>query len=93
MKRKPTINERLREFVELVVEKKIREAEVSDGSKVPHGSSKHIKDLEIRIADLVKWRDKQKRGSEARANYARIINRLKGELSSARRATAKKKKA
>jgi hypothetical protein len=81
----------LREFVELIIEKRMREADVSDGSRVPHGSNKHIKDLEIRIADLVKWRDRQKRGSEARANYARLINRLKGELSSAKRVAAKNK--
>lgn len=81
----------LDEFIELVVERKMREADVSDGSRVPHGSSKHVKDLEIRIADLARWRDKQRRGSEARANYSRLISRLKGELSSARRAAAKSK--
>ena len=74
-----------------MVERKMREAEVSDGSVVPHGSSKHIKDLEIRIADLSRWRNKQRRGSEARANYARVISRLKNELTSARRASEKKK--
>lgn len=79
----------LSEFIELVVERKMREADVSDGSRVPHGSEKHIKDLEVRIADLSRWRDKQKRGTEARANYSRLISRLKGELSSARRAAAK----
>lgn len=81
----------LDEFIELVVERKMREADVSDGSRVPHGSSKHIKDLESRIASLTQWRDKQRRGSEARANYSRLISRLKGELSSARRAAAKAK--
>lgn len=80
----------LAEFIELVVEAKVREADVSDGSRVPHGSSKHVKDLEARIAGLVTWRDKQKRGSEARANYSRLISRLKGELASAKRAAAKK---
>lgn len=79
----------LSEFIELVVEWKMREADVSDGSRVPHGSEKHVKDLEVRIADLTRWRDRQKRGSEARANYARLISRLKGELSSAKRAAAK----
>lgn len=81
----------LDEFIELVVERKMREADVSDGSRVPHGSSKHVKDLESRISSLVQWRDKQKRGSEARANYSRLISRLKGELSSARRAAMKAK--
>lgn len=82
----------LSEFIELVVEQKVREADVSDGSRVPHGSSKHIKDLESRIESLLGWRDKQKRGSEARANYSRVIQRLKGELNSAKRAAAKGKK-
>lgn len=85
-----TIEESLKEFVsEVLLEKKIREVDVSDGSKVPHGSEKHVKDLEVRIADLSRWRDKQRRGSEARANYSRLISRLKGELSSARRQAAK----
>lgn len=79
----------LSEFIELVIERKMREADISDGSRVPHGSTKHVKDLETRIADLSRWRDKQRRGSEARANYSRLISRLKGELSSARRAAAK----
>lgn len=79
----------LREFVELVVEKRMREVDVSDGSRVPQGSKKHIKDLESRIASLSTWRDKQKRGSESRANYSRLISRLKGELASAKRAAAK----
>lgn len=83
--------ETLKEFVDLVVERRMREVDISDGSKVPHGHSKHIKDLETRIRSLVTWRDKQRRGSEARANYARLITRLKGELASAKRAAAKQK--
>lgn len=69
----------------------MREADVSDGSRVPHGSKKHVKDLEARIASLTTWRDKQKRGSESRANYSRLISRLKSELASAKRAADKKK--
>lgn len=68
----------------------MREADVSDGKRVEFGSEKHISDLEKRISGLVMWRDKQRRGSEARANYARIINKLKAELASARKAAAKK---
>lgn len=75
----------LSEFIELVVERKVREADISDGSRVPHGSAKHIKDLEARITDLARWRDKQRRGSDARANYSRVIQRLKVELSSAKK--------
>ena len=83
----------LKEYVGLVVERRMREADISDGSKVPHGSSKHVKDLEARIKSLTMWRDKQRRGSESRANYARVIQRLKGELASARRAAEKTKAA
>jgi hypothetical protein len=79
----------LEEYVGLVVERRMREADISDGSKVPHGSKKHIKDLEARIAGLSSFRAKQKKGSEARANYSRLISRLKGELASARRAAEK----
>lgn len=85
------IAEHLREFIELFAENKVREVQVSDGSKVKHGSLKHVKDLQSRIASLTMWRDQQRRGSEARANYSRLIARLKGELSSAKKAEAKAK--
>jgi hypothetical protein len=81
----------LREYLALVIERMTREADIDDGTRVPHGSRKHVKDLERRIANMTAWRDKQKRGSESRANYARLINRLKAELASARRAAEKKK--
>lgn len=81
----PSPLQTLEEYVSLVVERRVREADISDGSRVKHGSRKHIKDLEARIAHLVLFRDKQKRGSEARANYSRLIGRLKSELSSAKR--------
>jgi len=83
-------HKQLNVLIDLMVERKIREAEVSDGTIVPHGSNKHIKDLESRIADLNKWKNNQRRGSEARANYARLISRLKSELTSARKASDKK---
>lgn len=82
----------LAQYIKLVVEQRIREADISDGSKVEHGSDKHVSDLKIRIEDLTKWRDKQRKGSESRANYARLINSLKAQLASAQRAAAKKKK-
>lgn len=69
----------------------MREADVSDGSRVPHGSPKHVKDLEARIAELVPWRDRKKRGSEDRAHYSRLISKLRQELGSARRHGSKKK--
>ena len=82
----------LEEYVGLIVaEKRVREADVTGGGRVPHGSRKHVRDLEQRIASLEAWRDRQKRGSEARASYARLVARLKGELASARRAADRKK--
>jgi hypothetical protein len=85
-------NRQLREYVQLVVERRVREADVSDGSRVPHGSSKHVRDLEVRIKSLSMWRDKHKKGSDKRADYSRLIARLKGELASAKRAAGKKKR-
>lgn len=75
------------EFVRLTVEagKRRGAVVVSDGTQVPFGSLKHVKDLERRIQDLTAWRDRMARGSEARANYARLVSRLKAELNSARR--------
>ena len=80
----------LKEYVELVLEKRLREADVTDG-KTDWGSDEHITDLKYRIEDLTKWRDKQRKGTEARANYARLITRLRAELKSAERMNAKLK--
>lgn len=88
----PSPRRTLVEYVDLVVERKMREADISDGSRVPHGSSKHIKDLEARIEQLTMWRNKHKKGTEKRSEYSRLISRLKGELSSARRAIKAKKR-
>jgi hypothetical protein len=89
----------VREYVKLLIDealiaeaKKIREVDVSDGSKAKHGSTKHIKDLETRIVDLKVWQGRQKKGSEARANYSRLIQRLNAELASAKRASKPKEK-
>ena len=82
----------LRELIKLIVlEGRLREAEISGDRKVPWGSDEHISDLENRISELSRWRDKQKRGSESRANYSRLISKLKSELSSARKQNAKMK--
>ncbi|NDD59069.1 MAG: hypothetical protein EBZ47_07475 [Chlamydiae bacterium] len=78
----------LKEFVSLVIESKIREADVTDG-KAAWGSDEHISDLETRIVDLMRWRDRQRRGSEARANYSRLVSKLKSELASAKRHSAR----
>jgi hypothetical protein len=84
----PSPQQTLVEYVVLVVEKKVREADLSDGSRARHGSSKHIRDLERRIKELMHFRDKHKRGSEKRSEYSRLIGRLKSELASAKRAGA-----
>ena len=81
----------LLEFIELVVEaRRMREAEVSGGGRVPHGSKEHVRDLKTRIADMTRWRDSQKKGSEQRANYSRIVSRLKAELRSVTKNAAAK---
>jgi len=78
------------EYVKLLAEtSKMREADVSDGRRVSWGSHDHIEDLENRIADLSRWRDKQKKGTEARANYSRLISKLRSELSSAKKRSEK----
>ncbi len=83
---------KLREFVNLIIERKMREADHSSGGKVPFGSSKHVKDLEKRIKELSTWREKHKKGSEKRAHYARLISTLRQELGNARKAAEKRKK-
>lgn len=81
--------ENLKKYVKLVIESRIKEADVTDG-KAEWGSAEHINDLEGRINDLIRWRDKQRRGSEARANYSRLVTRLRAELASAKRHAARK---
>lgn len=81
--------ENLKNYIRLMIESRIREADVTDG-KAAWGSAEHISDLEGRINDLVGWRDKQRRGSEARANYSRLVSRLRAELASAKRHATRK---
>jgi hypothetical protein len=87
----------VKELMQLLVKeelneaKRVREADISDGSRVPRGSSKHVRDLESRIESLVMWRDRCKRGSEQRANYSRLVSRLKAELASAKHVAEKKR--
>lgn len=82
----------LREYVELIIEKRLSETEVqvSDGKNVPFGHDDHVKDLEAGIADMARRRDAQRRGSEARATFARAIHRMKNELKAARRMAEKR---
>lgn len=81
--------ENLKKYVRLVIESRIKEADVT-GGKAEWGSTEHINDLEGRINDLIRWRDKQRRGSEARANYSRLVSRLRAELASAKRHATRK---
>lgn len=83
-------NSDLKQYISLVVERRLREADVTDG-KTDWGSDEHVADLRNRIEDLTKWRDRQRKGTEARANYARLISRLRAELKSAERLNLKSK--
>ena len=69
----------------LILERKMREAQLTGNKVAAWGSKEHIGDLETRISDMISWRDRQRKGSEARANYSRIVQRLKSELRSAKR--------
>lgn len=75
--------ELLKEFVKAIIgEALVREVDITSG-KAAFGSDEHIVDLKSRIRDLIVWRDRQRKGSEARANYSRIVSRLKAELKAA----------
>jgi hypothetical protein len=78
-------------YIKLIVlqEGKVREADITGDVKVTWGSDAHIADLERRIEELASWRVKQRRSSESRANYSRLIAKLKSELSSAKRQAEK----
>lgn len=80
----------LKQYIQLVLESRLREVDVTDG-KAEWGSDKHVVDLQNRIEDLIKWRDRQRRGTEARANYSRLVTRLRAELKSAMRQASKNK--
>jgi RNA polymerase-interacting CarD/CdnL/TRCF family regulator len=80
----------LKNYIRALVESRLRETDITDGSRVPFGSKKHVADLETRITDLERWRDRQRRGTEARANYARLIGRLRSELRAAGRYAERK---
>lgn len=78
------------EFVQLILEKRIREADVSDGSKAKWGSKKHVADLKRRLKEAEYWRDKQKKGSEKRAYYKGVVNDIKRQLKNALKDSEKK---
>lgn len=76
--------------MQLLLEKRIREADVSDGSKVKWGSRKHISDLRRRLKEAEYWRDKQKKGSEKRAYYKGVVNDIRRQLKNAIKDAEKK---
>lgn len=76
----------LKEYIALLVtEGAVREADISGDKRAPWGSEKHIADIEKRLSDALYWRNKQRKGTEARANYSRLVNNLKSQLASAKR--------
>jgi hypothetical protein len=79
-------NELLKEYVGLLVERRLSETEVAiaDGTSVPFGDAKHIAELEASVADLTRRRDKHRRGTEIRATFSRALQRLKIELRKAK---------
>ena len=77
------VTETLAEFIRLICEKRIREADISDGQKAKWGSRKHISDLKRRLKEAEYWRDKQKKGSEKRAHYRNVVNDIKRQLKNA----------
>lgn len=83
-------NNGLKEYISLVIETRLREVDITDG-KASLGSDEHVTDVQNRIESLLKWRDRQRKGTEARANYSRLITRLRAELKSALRSAYKNK--
>lgn len=75
----------LREFVELIVERAVRRAQLSNDREVDWGSDDHLSDLEERLRAAEYWRDKYPRGTEKRGHYRNVCSHLKRELQSARR--------
>lgn len=75
----------LSEFVEMIVERSLRKAQLSRDRDADWGSEEHVADLEDRLKDAQYWRDKYPRGSEKRGHYRNVCSHLKRELQSARR--------
>lgn len=91
---KTTLGELKKKINELVEEARIREADVfegGEGRKVEWGSEEHIKDLQRQIKELEFWRDRSARGSDKRANFQRVLSRLRADLKSALNAQLRRK--
>lgn len=81
----------LSEYIKLILEKKIREVDLSDDRRSFWGSDEHITDLETRLKSAIYWRDKQRKGSEKRSYYRGVVNDIKSQLASAKNQTKKDK--
>ena len=75
----------LREFVEMIVERSLRKAQLSGDRESDWGSDDHLADLEDRLRSAQYWRDKYPRGSERRGHYRNVCSHLKRELQSAKK--------
>lgn len=84
-------NKILKEYVELIVERKLREVDISGNKRVQHGSDEHINDLIERCNQTEYWRNMYPYGSARRYHYATILKHLKNELKSARKSSDKQK--
>lgn len=76
---------KIMKIVDTILERRLKEVDITGGLKVDFASDEHVSDLKKRIDDLRYWRDLSPRGTEKRANYSRLIQRLNGELKSAQR--------
>ena len=79
----------LKDFIRLLVESKFKEAYLSGGEKTPWGSDAHIKYLEEQIAEISNRKQRERKGSVRRHEWAVVESRLKQELKSARHAADK----
>jgi hypothetical protein len=84
-------NSTLVEFVKLLVEKKLREFQLSDGTVLEWGSDEHVAALESQLAEIQHRKSKHPRGSSARADYRRVESRLRSELNSAKKSAEKRR--
>jgi hypothetical protein len=72
-------------FVKLLIEREIRQANLTNDRISEWGSEDHVGDLSDRIEDATYWRDKYQKGTEKRAHYRNVLNHLKNEMKSALR--------
>lgn len=79
------------EYVRLLVEKKIKEVQLTDGTVLEWGSDEHISVLEKQLAEIQHKKNQHPRGSASRADYRRVEARLRAELKSAKNASEKKR--